>query len=194
MSLQDPATQLRDRGLRVTAQRLAVLRAVIGGAHVTADAVAESVRTEVGAISQQAVYDALGALVEVGLVRRLQPAGSPTIYESRRDNHHHVICRSCGSIADVNCAVGPAPCLTAEDSRGYEIDEAEVFYWGTCPGCRAARSQPGASPRPAPTPRHAADQAPPAGRARPPRTPSAADDRGGAPARRSHEHDGSDPT
>ncbi len=140
----DAATQLlRERGMRVTAQRLAVLRAVHDHradghrAHVTADAVAESVRAEVGAISLQAVYDALGALAEAGLVRRIQPAGSPARFEARvGDNHHHVVCRACGRIADVDCAVGDAPCLTAADDHGFVIDEAEVLYWGHCPQCQ----------------------------------------------------------
>ena len=132
----DSAGILRERGLRVTAQRLAVLRAVSAEPHVTADAVAETVRAEIGAISLQAVYDALGALVDAGLVRRIQPAGSPARFEARvGDNHHHVICRICGRMADVDCAVGSAPCLTAADDKGYEIDEAEVVYWGRCPEC-----------------------------------------------------------
>jgi Fe2+ or Zn2+ uptake regulation protein len=132
------ADLLREHGLRVTAQRLAVLRAVPGDSHVTADAVAEGVRAEVGSISLQGVYDALGALVEVGLVRRIQPAGSPALFEARvSDNHHHVICRSCGRVADVDCATGSAPCLTAVDDLGFEIDEAEVVYWGRCPECAA---------------------------------------------------------
>ncbi len=103
---------------------------------MTADAVAETVRAELGAISLQAVYDVLGVLVDVGLVRRIQPAGSPARFEARvSDNHHHVICRICGRTADVDCAVGSAPCLTAADDMGYEIDEAEVIYWGRCPEC-----------------------------------------------------------
>jgi Fur family ferric uptake transcriptional regulator len=126
------------RGLRVTAQRLAVLRAVSEQPHVTADAVAESVRSEIGAISVQAVYDALTVLTENGLLRRIQPAGSPARYEDRvADNHHHLICRSCGRMVDVDCAIGVAPCLTAGDELGYEIDEAEVIYWGRCPQCVA---------------------------------------------------------
>jgi Fe2+ or Zn2+ uptake regulation protein len=132
----DPADLLRQRGLRVTVQRLAVLRAVSGEPHVTADAVAETVRAEMGSISLQAVYDALGVLVDVGLIRRIEPAGSPARFEARvSDNHHHVICRICGRMADVDCAVGSAPCLTAVDEKGYEIDEAEVIYWGRCPEC-----------------------------------------------------------
>jgi Fur family transcriptional regulator, stress-responsive regulator len=133
----DPADLLRQRGHRVTVQRLAVLRAVKSAPHATAETIAESVRAEVGFISLQAVYDVLGVLVEVGLVRRIQPAGSPARFEARvSDNHHHVICRECGRVDDVDCAVGPAPCLTAVEDRGYEIDEAEVIYWGRCPECR----------------------------------------------------------
>ena len=137
----DPAELLRQGGYRVTGQRLAVLRAVSTEPHVTADAVAEAVRAEMGAISVQAVYDALGVLVDVGLVRRIQPAGSPARFEARvSDNHHHVICRSCGRTDDVDCAVGEAPCLTASGEHGFSIDEAEVVYWGLCPDCSSARS------------------------------------------------------
>jgi Fur family transcriptional regulator, stress-responsive regulator len=135
--LVEPADVLRERGYRVTGQRLAVLRAVAREPHLTADAVAETVRAELGAISLQAVYDVLAVLVDVGLIRRIQPAGSPARFEARvRDNHHHVICRSCGRTADVDCAVGTAPCLTAIDNKGYEIDEAEVIYWGRCADCQ----------------------------------------------------------
>lgn len=135
----DPSELLRRRGLRVTAQRLAVLRAVSDEPHATADAVTESVRVEIGSISAQAVYDALGALTETGLLRRIQPAGSPARYERRvGDNHHHLICRTCDCVIDVDCAVGDSPCLTAVDDLGYEIDEAEVIYWGRCPECVAA--------------------------------------------------------
>jgi Fur family ferric uptake transcriptional regulator len=143
----DAADLLRRRGLRVTAQRLAVLQAVSDRPHATADVVAETVRGEIGAISAQAVYDALAALTEHGLVRRIQPAGSPARYEDRvADNHHHLICRSCGRMVDVDCAVGDAPCLTAAEDLGYEIDEAEVIYWGRCPECAAAAADsPGAS-------------------------------------------------
>jgi len=141
----DPATLLREHGLQVTAQRLAVLRAVWKRPHSTADKVAEDVRSEIGSISKQAVYDALGTLVDKGLVRRIQPAGSPALYEGRvGDNHHHVICRVCGRTADVDCAVGETPCLTAADDSGYLIDEAEVIYWGTCPECLAAARAPAA--------------------------------------------------
>jgi Fe2+ or Zn2+ uptake regulation protein len=112
------------------------MRAVAGQPHITADGVAEAVRAEIGAISRQSVYDALGVLVAEGLIRRIQPSGSPARFEARvGDNHHHVICRICGGMADVDCAVGSAPCLTAVDDKGYEIDEAEVIYWGRCPAC-----------------------------------------------------------
>jgi Fe2+ or Zn2+ uptake regulation protein len=135
----DPAKTLRKHGVQITAQRLAVLRAVARRPHSTADDVAEDVRTEIGAISRQAVYDALGMLAEKGIIRRIQPAGSPALYEDRiGDNHHHLICRSCGKTVDVDCAVGAAPCLTAADASGYQIDEAEVIYWGTCPECLSA--------------------------------------------------------
>ncbi len=135
----DSEQLLRRHGLRVTAQRLAVMRAVSAQPHVNAEAVAEAVRVELGAISVQGVYDALGALTEKGLLRRIQPAGSPARYEDRvADNHHHLICRSCGRMVDVDCAVGEAPCLTAGEDLGYEIDEAEVVYWGRCPDCLAA--------------------------------------------------------
>jgi Fur family ferric uptake transcriptional regulator len=132
----DPAGILRRHGIQVTAQRLAVLRAVEGQPHITADGVAEAVRAEIGAISRQSVYDALAVLASEGLIRRIQPAGSPARFEARvSDNHHHVICRACGRTADVNCAVGSTPCLTAADNCGFEIDEAEVIYWGRCPDC-----------------------------------------------------------
>jgi Fur family ferric uptake transcriptional regulator len=142
----DPNALLRQRGLRVTPQRLAVLSAVADAPHATADAVAETVKGEIGSISVQAVYDALAALTEKGLLRRIQPAGSPARYEARvGDNHHHLICRICNRMVDVDCAHGEAPCLTVEDRLGYEIDEAEVIYWGRCPAClvAAAREQKG---------------------------------------------------
>ncbi len=121
----------------MTAQRLAVLRAVIDSPHATADEVVEMVRADLGTISRQGVYDSLGVLVARGLLRRIQPAGSPTRYEHRvADNHHHLVCRSCGRTVDVDCAVGHAPCLDPVDGRGFEIDEAEVIYWGRCPACR----------------------------------------------------------
>jgi Fur family ferric uptake transcriptional regulator len=141
----DSTALLRARGIQVTAQRLAVLRAVSGQPHITADAVAEVVRTEIGAISQQSVYDALSLLVAEGLLRRIQPAGSAARYEDRvGDNHHHLICRGCGRVVDVDCAAGAAPCLAAADDQGYQIDEAEIAYWGRCPDCRA--QPPSSSP------------------------------------------------
>jgi Fur family ferric uptake transcriptional regulator len=130
---------LRRHGLHVTAQRLAVLRAVSRRPHSTADDMYTVVRAEIGAISLQAVYDALAALTDKGLLRRIQPAGSSARYENRvGDNHHHLICRTCNRMVDVDCAVGDTPCLTAADDSGYEIDEAEVIYWGRCPECVAA--------------------------------------------------------
>jgi Fe2+ or Zn2+ uptake regulation protein len=130
---------LRSHGLQVTAQRLAVLRAVAAAPHGTADDVEQAVRARIGTVSRQAVYDALGTLTEKGLLRRIQPAGSPARYEDRvGDNHHHLICRSCNRMVDVDCAVGDTPCLTAADDSSYEIDEAEVIYWGRCPDCVAA--------------------------------------------------------
>jgi Fur family ferric uptake transcriptional regulator len=139
--IEDAKSLLREHGLQVTAQRLAVLEAVSAQPHATADELADEVRDSIGSVSRQAVYDALGILVEKGVVRRIQPAGSPARYEDRvGDNHHHLICRTCGRTVDVDCAVGTAPCLTAADDLGYEIDEAEVIYWGRCPECRAANA------------------------------------------------------
>jgi Fe2+ or Zn2+ uptake regulation protein len=135
----DNEALLRRHGLQVTAQRLAVLRAVSVQPHSTADDLYTVVRSEIGAISRQAVYDALAALTAKRLVRRIQPAGSPARYEDRvGDNHHHLICRTCRRMVDVDCAVGDVPCLTAADDWGYEVDEAEVIYWGRCPECVAA--------------------------------------------------------
>ncbi len=134
--MSDPADLLRKHGVPVTAQRLAVLRAVSSRPHGTVDVVAEEVRADIGVISKQAVYDALGVLTEKGLIRRIQPAKSPALYEDRvGDNHHHLICRTCGRTVDVDCAVGETPCLTASAHSGFRIDEAEVIYWGTCPNC-----------------------------------------------------------
>lgn len=144
--LDNPTDLLRERGVQVTAQRLAVLRAVSVRPHCTADDVAEVVRAEIGAISRQAVYDALGTLAEKGLIRRIQPAGSSARYEDRvADNHHHLICRTCGRMVDVDCALGAAPCLTAVNDSGYEIDEAEVIYWGRCPECQTHNRTSGGS-------------------------------------------------
>jgi Fur family ferric uptake transcriptional regulator len=141
--LDDPADLLRRHDLQVTAQRLAVLAAVSSRPHGTADDVARAVRAEIGVISRQAVYNVLGVLVDKGLVRRIQPAGSPARYEDRvADNHHHLICRTCGRMDDVDCAVGDAPCLSAANDSGYEIDEAEVVYWGRCPRCLARAPVP----------------------------------------------------
>ncbi len=133
----DPAARLRRHGVQVTAQRLAVLRAVSAQPHGTATDLGAAARSEIGAISPQAVYDALAALSEAGLVRRIQPAGSAARYEDRvGDNHHHLICRACGRTVDVECAVGEAPCLEPADAAGYEVDEAEIVYWGRCPECQ----------------------------------------------------------
>jgi Fur family ferric uptake transcriptional regulator len=133
----DLAQLLREHGVQVTAQRLAVLRAVSGRPHGTADDIEELARAEIGAISRQAVYDALGTLTGAGLIRRIQPARSPARYEDRvDDNHHHLVCRTCGRTTDVDCAVGAVPCLDAVDDQGFTIDEAEVIYWGTCPVCQ----------------------------------------------------------
>ena len=137
----DNEALLRRHGLHVTAQRLAVLRAVSDRPHSTADDIYHVVQADIGAISVQAVYNTLGALTDKGLVRRIQPAGSSARYENRvHDNHHHLICRTCTRMVDVDCAVGDTPCLTAADDSGYEIDEAEVMYWGRCPECLAASS------------------------------------------------------
>jgi Fur family ferric uptake transcriptional regulator len=130
---------LRRHGMTVTAQRLAVLRAVSDTPHSTAEDICTVVRAEIGAISRQAVYDSLAALTDKGVLRRIQPAGSPARYEDRvGDNHHHLICRTCSRMIDVDCAVGDTPCLTAADASGYEVDEAEVIYWGRCPDCVAS--------------------------------------------------------
>ncbi|MBN0043021.1 transcriptional repressor [Streptomyces actuosus] len=142
MTASQPATtadELRGAGLRVTAARVALLETVRDGDHLGVEAIASGVRTRVGHISLQAVYDALHALAAAGLVRRIEPPGSPARFEGRvGDNHHHLVCRSCGAVVDVDCAVGHAPCLTAADDRGFAIDEAEVIYWGVCPDCSTA--------------------------------------------------------
>lgn len=168
----DPAELLRDRGIQVTAQRLAVMRAVATQPHITADGVAELVRAEIGAISLQSVYDALGVLVGNGLIRRIQPAGSPARFEDRvGDNHHHLICRVCGRLVDVDCATGAAPCLTAADGQGYEIDEAEVAYWGRCPDCVGKNDVTAAPAPPEPPRRSPPRRARPRGLPKPTRTP-----------------------
>ena len=136
----DYERMLRDATLRVTRPRLAVLAAVHDRPHADTESIYHVVREELGEVSHQAVYDVLRALTDAGLVRRIQPSGSVARYESRvGDNHHHVVCRSCGAIADVDCAVGEAPCLHASDDNGFVIDEAEVLYWGQCPDCSPAR-------------------------------------------------------
>lgn len=141
--IEDAEGLLREHGLQVTAQRLAVLEAVSNRPHATADELIDDVRSSIGSVSRQAVYDALAILVEKGVVRRIQPAGSPARYEDRvGDNHHHLVCRTCGRLVDVDCATGATPCLTAADDSSYEIDEAEVIYWGRCPECLAAASGP----------------------------------------------------
>jgi Fe2+ or Zn2+ uptake regulation protein len=134
------AEELRGAGLRVTATRVALLKTVRDGDHLGVEAIASRVRDRIGHVSLQAVYEALHALTAAGLVRRIEPAGSPARFDGRvGDNHHHIVCRSCGVIADADCAVGEAPCLTASDDHGFAIDEAEVVYWGTCPGCSTVR-------------------------------------------------------
>jgi Fur family ferric uptake transcriptional regulator len=131
---------LRGASLRVTRPRVAVLAAVHDHPHADTDSIIGLVRADLGEVSTQAVYDILRALTEAGLVRRIEPAGSVARYESRvADNHHHVVCRSCGAVEDVDCAVGHTPCLTPSDDRGYSIDEAEVTYWGLCPTCSTER-------------------------------------------------------
>jgi len=136
-----PATadELRGAGLRVTAVRVALLEPVRNGDHLGVEAVASGVRGRVGHVSLQAVYEALHALTAAGLVRRIEPAGGPPRFEGRvGDNHHHLVCRSCGTVADVDCAVGEAPCLTPSDDRGFTLSEAEVIYWGLCADCSAS--------------------------------------------------------
>ena len=140
---------IRGAGLRVTRPRLAVLSAVSASPHAVTETILGSVRTALPEVSRQAVYDVLRALTDAGLVRRIQPSGHPARYETRiGDNHHHVVCRDCGDVRDVDCALGQAPCLTAAQDHGFEIDEAEVVYWGRCPDCAARR--PSAEPSPPP--------------------------------------------
>jgi Fur family transcriptional regulator, stress-responsive regulator len=144
--MSDYAEQLRTADLRVTRPRIAVLEAVHANPHADTETIFGVVRTGLPEVSLQTVYDVLHALTDVGLVRRIQPSGSVARYESRvGDNHHHIVCRSCGVIADVDCAVGEAPCLTASDHNGFLLDEAEVIYWGLCPDCSSSdtsRSHP----------------------------------------------------
>ena len=141
--LKDAAELLRQHRVQLTAQRLAVLKAVSSKPHGTADEIEDIVRAEIGTVSRQAIYDALGILTDKGIIRRIQPARSPARYEDRiDDNHHHLVCRTCGITVDVPCAVGYRPCLEASDDQGFAIDEAEVIYWGTCPHCRKAAGRP----------------------------------------------------
>ena len=138
------ADELRGAGLRVTAARVAILETVRAGDHLGAEAIAAGARDRVGHVSTQAVYEALNALAEAGLVRRIEPAGSAARYEGRTgDNHHHLVCRRCGSVADVDCTVGQAPCLEPANNAGYLVDEADVTFWGVCPDCRARDSAGG---------------------------------------------------
>jgi Fur family ferric uptake transcriptional regulator len=133
-----PAELLREHGLRVTRPRLAVLEVLAEGGHFEVEEIAAQVRSRLDSVSTQAVYDVLGALARVGLARRIEPAGSPAKYEARAgDNHHHVVCRGCGAIGDVDCAVGDAPCLVPSVHHGFVIDEAEVTFWGLCAACQA---------------------------------------------------------
>jgi Fur family ferric uptake transcriptional regulator len=134
---EPPAALLRGAGLRATSARTAIIDALRDGQHQTAEAVARCVRDRVGTVSTQAVYEALNALTDAGLLRRIEPMGSAARYETRvDDNHHHLVCRECGAVADVDCAVGHAPCLQPAHAAGYEVDEADVIYWGVCPDCR----------------------------------------------------------
>jgi len=152
---------LRAAGLRVTATRVAALKALAAEPHATTETVIRLVRADLGTVSPQAVYNVLASLLEAGLVRRIEPAGSVPLYERRvADNHHHVVCRRCGAVADVDCAVGARPCLTPSETHGYLLDEAEVTYWGLCPACQSA-GQPERSPLP-----RAEEGAPPEGSAR----------------------------
>jgi Fe2+ or Zn2+ uptake regulation protein len=131
---------LRARGLRVTRPRMAVLDVLSTGGHLDVEEITKRVRDRLDSVSTQAVYDVLGALTRAGLARRLEPAGSPALFESRSgDNHHHVVCRGCGIILDVDCAIGSAPCLDPSQTHGFEVDEAEVTFWGLCPACQTLR-------------------------------------------------------
>jgi len=150
--MHEPSDFLRQHGLHVTAQRLAVLRAVADLPHGTADDITEHVRDEIGTVSGQAVYDALNVLADHGAIRRIHPAGSPARFEDRvGDNHHHLICRECARVLDVDCPVGDVPCLEASTDHGFVIDEAEVVYWGTCPECRRAGTSRSTDAAPAAT-------------------------------------------
>lgn len=149
--MEEVAARIRAAGLRVTPGRVAVFRAVTVEPHIDADRVAAVARGAIGAMSTQAVYDSLRALTDAGLLRRIEPAGAAALYETRvGDNHHHLVCRSCGRIEDVSCAVGSAPCLTPAAAAGYDLDEAEVTFWGLCPACRDDRPSPVSLPQPEP--------------------------------------------
>jgi Fur family ferric uptake transcriptional regulator len=137
-----PTQLLRESGLRITAPRVMVLRVLADRPHAATDAIIEAVRAELGAVSTQGVYDVLRACTDAGIVRRIQPAGGPSRYELRvGDNHHHLVCRRCGVVNDVDCAVGEAPCLAPSDHLGFDVDEAEVVFWGVCPDCRATEQE-----------------------------------------------------
>ena len=141
MMAEQVSQMIREAGLRATRPRIAVLAAVSSHPHADTDSVIGAVREDLPGVSHQAVYDCLHAMTDAGLLRRIQPAGSVARYETRvGDNHHHVVCRSCGAIEDVDCAVGDTPCLTASDAHGYHIEEAEVVYWGLCASCSAAET------------------------------------------------------
>ncbi|MEV7041530.1 Fur family transcriptional regulator [Amycolatopsis sp. NPDC051061] len=145
--MSDVTTTLRAAGLRVTAPRRAVLTWLAAHPHSTVDEIGTGVRSVLGSVSTQAVYDVLGACAEAGLIRRIELPGHPARFERRAgDNHHHVVCRRCGRTEDVDCVVGAAPCLTPDDAHGFLVDEAEVVFWGVCPGCRATTSRKEASP------------------------------------------------
>jgi Fur family ferric uptake transcriptional regulator len=137
---------LRTHGLRITRPRLAVLEVLTGGGHPEVDDITRRVRDRLDSVSTQAIYDVLGALSRAGLVRRIEPAGSPARFEARvGDNHHHIVCRGCGTIEDVDCVVDERPCLDPGTSHGFEVDEAEVTFWGLCPACQARRSEDAAA-------------------------------------------------
>jgi Fe2+ or Zn2+ uptake regulation protein len=147
--------ELRAAGLRVTRPRLSVLDALARHPHADAATVVSTARAGHPSLSPQAVYGVLHALVGAGLARRIEPAGAPALFELRvGDNHHHVVCRSCGAVVDVDCATGAAPCLTPADAAGFEVDEAEIVFWGRCPDCRARVTAPAPQPEPQPAPHH----------------------------------------